>query len=103
VELAGRVLTKDAATNTTLLDHSTHVAGTLIASGVNPVAKGMANGLQQLIAYDFNNYLSEMLSESPNLLSSNNSYGAIAGWFFNDQANRWEFWGQATANEDYKF
>lgn len=101
VELAGRILQKDV--DTVLFDHSTHVAGTLIASGVNPVAKGMAFGLQRLITYDFNNYLSEMLSESPNLLSSNHSYGAIAGWYFNDQANRWEFWGQANANEDYKF
>jgi len=100
-ELIGRILKKDIPTDT--LDHSTHVAGTLIASGVNPLAKGMAFGLQQLIAYDFNSHLSEMLAESPNLLASNHSYGAIAGWYFNDNQNRWEWWGPAGATEDYKF
>src|SRR6187402_260171 len=40
VELNGRVTQVDGAS--TLSDHSTHVAGTMIAAGVNPVAKGMS-------------------------------------------------------------
>ena len=103
VELTGRVIQKDNAN--TISDHSTHVSGTMIASGVNPAAKGMAYGEQQLLAYDFNNHLSEMLTESPNLLISNHSYGTIAGWNFNTDVtpNRWEFWGNAGDTVDYKF
>ncbi|MDP4261026.1 MAG: S8 family serine peptidase [Bacteroidota bacterium] len=101
VELAGRVVQRD--NSPTIEDHSTHVAGTLIAAGVNPLAKGMSFGEQELVAYDFNNHLSEMLTEAPNLLISNHSYGSIAGWYHNDAQNRDEFWGQSGANEDYKF
>jgi Subtilase family/GEVED domain/Secretion system C-terminal sorting domain len=100
-ELTGRVVQRD---NVTLIsDHSTHVAGTLIAKGVNPLAKGMSFGEQELIAYDFNSDYSEMLGEAPGLLVSNHSYGYDAGWRFNDAANRWEFLGRFDANEDYKF
>ncbi|MFT3824813.1 MAG: S8 family serine peptidase [Chitinophagaceae bacterium] len=103
VELTGRVVQKDN-TSTGYDDHATHVAGTLIASGVNAVAKGMSFGAQQLIAYDFNNHLPEMLGEASGLLVSNHSYSSIAGWRLNtDQSNRWEFWGDAGATEDYKF
>src|SRR5882724_613863 len=101
IELVNRILQKDNVT--ALADHSTHVAGTMIASGVNPAAKGMAFGAQQLLAYDFNNHLSEMLGESPNLLISNHSYGSISGWNFNSDANRWEFWGNFGDTVDYKF
>jgi Subtilase family/GEVED domain/Secretion system C-terminal sorting domain len=102
VELAGRVTQKDNP-DPAFVDHSTHVAGTLIASGVNPLVKGMAFQLQELLAYDFNSHLSEMMNESPNLLVSNHSYGAISGWQYNDTESRWEFWGQANATQDYKF
>jgi len=101
VELVNRIVQKDGALS--LADHSTHVAGTMIASGVNPAAKGMAFGALQLSAYDFNNHLSEMLGESPNLLVSNHSYGTIAGWNFNSDDNRWEFWGNFGDTVDYKF
>lgn len=102
VEMTNRVIQKDAPT--VLNDnHSTHVAGTLIAAGVNPAAKGMSFGAQQLIAYDFTNDESEMMTEAPNLLLSNHSYGAIAGWRYNDLQARWEFNGRPDAIEDYKF
>jgi len=60
--------------------HANHVAGTLIASGVNPSAKGMSpNG--SLDAWDFNNDNAEMTPEAANgLLLSNHSYGAAMGW-----------------------
>lgn len=101
VELTGRILQKDAPSQNS--DHATHVSGTMMASGVNPFAKGMSFGLQRLLAYDFSNHLSEMLNESPNLLLSNHSYGTIAGWNFNETQNRWEFFGRYDATEDYKF
>ena len=101
VELNGRVVQRDAVT--TFSDHSTHVAGTMIASGINPSAKGMSFGQQELVAYDFGNDVPEMFGEAANLLVSNHSYGFNAGWNFNEGANRWEFLGQFGANEDYKF
>lgn len=100
VELAGRVVQRDGSPTNS--DHSTHVAGTLIAAGVNAQAKGMSYGQQELVAYDFSNHISEIMNEAPNLLVSNHSYGSIAGWHFNEGQNRWEFHGQFSANEDYK-
>ena len=100
VELAGRITQKESSTTE---DHTTHVAGTMIAKGVNPAAKGMAYEAAKLICYDFSNHLSEMLSESQNLLVSNHSYSNIAGWYYNTDEERWEFWGENGAAEDYKF
>lgn len=101
VELTGRITNKEAGT-VAINDHSTHVAGTLMASGVNPLAKGMSFGLQELIVYDFANNNSEIFTESANnMLISNHSYGTVSGWV--EANNRWEFRGQWGANEDYKF
>lgn len=106
VELSGRVNQVDGAS--TLSDHATHVTGTMIASGVNPIAKGMAYGLQRILAYDFNSDVSEMTSAAANLVLSNHSYGIISGWYYNSapsdgSAARWEFRGRFGENEDYKF
>ncbi len=101
VELINRINQKDNPPASG--DHATHVAGTLIASGVNPAAKGMAFGVQSLVSYDTQNRLSEMFAESSNLLISNHSYGFPAGWSYNDTESRWEFWGLPTSTEDYKF
>ncbi len=101
VELTGRVVQRDVPAS--FSDHATHVAGTMVAGGVNPLAKGMSFGQQELIAYDFSNDNSEMLTEASGLLLSNHSYGEIAGWHFNDAQTRWEFRGRFEENEDYKF
>ncbi|RYZ49118.1 MAG: peptidase S8, partial [Sphingobacteriales bacterium] len=103
VELTGRIAQRDNTSANS--DHATHVAGTMIASGVNPAAKGMSYGLQQLVAYDFSNDNAEMLTEAPNLLISNHSYGFNAGWNYNSDANpaRWEYLGPWETTEDYKF
>ncbi len=100
-ELNGRVVQKDNPS--ALSDHSTHVSGTLIAAGVNPAAKGMSFGAQQLLAYDFNNDIAEMFTEAPNLLISNHSYGTVAGWNFNTDNSHWEFNGDPGDTADYKF
>ena len=101
VELAGRVTQKDVPTSVS--DHATHVSGTMIASGVNPIAKGMAFGAQGMIAYDFNNDISEMFGEAQNLVLSNHSYSVISGWNYNSTQSRWEFYGRPGDTEDYKF
>ena len=101
VEMIGRITQKDQPSTTS--DHSTHVAGTMMASGVNPNAKGMAFGIQGLIAYDFNNDVSEMMGEASNIILSNHSYGIISGWNYNSSSARWEFYGRPKETEDYKF
>jgi len=103
IEFSNRILKMDNATS--LSSHSTHVAGTMIAAGVYAPAKGMAFALPQLLAFDFNSDISEMSANATSLLISNHSYGSIAGWRYNDDVTpaRWEFWGAATANEDFKF
>jgi len=56
-------------------DHATHVAGTLIAKGVDPEAKGMAPKAT-LRSFDWNSDDTEALTEAGNgLLLSNHSYG----------------------------
>ncbi len=100
VELSGKVTVKDnASTN----DHSTHVAGTMVANGVNPSAKGMAYGALGILSYDFTADYAEMFVEAPNLLISNHSYSILAGWQYNGTQSRWEFYGDPGEDEDYKF
>ncbi|HEY4285734.1 MAG TPA: S8 family serine peptidase [Puia sp.] len=102
VELAGRVTQKDNAS--VLSDHSTHVSGTMIAAGVNPLAKGMSFGAQQLLTYDFNDDESEMMAAAAGgLLVSNHSYADIAGWYFDDTEQHWEFWGNPGDTVDIRF
>lgn len=78
-ELNGRVTQVDGAT--TLSDHATHVAGTLIASGEDASAKGMAHQAT-LLAYDWNSDTSEMATAASNGMEiSNHSYGYLTGWY----------------------
>lgn len=108
-ELTGRVTQKDLATSNN--DHATHVAGTMMATGVNQQAKGMAHGLKNLLAYDFNSDVSEMAAAASGLLVSNHSYGTISGWRYNsdrkgtDADPYWEWWGNPdiSTTEDFKF
>ena len=59
----------------TTSDHATHVAGTLIAKGVDPDAKGMAPKAT-LRSFDWNGDENEAIDEAANgLLISNHSYG----------------------------
>jgi Subtilase family/GEVED domain/Secretion system C-terminal sorting domain len=106
VELAGRVTQVDAAQGDNVLsDHSTHVSGTMIATGVNPVAKGMANGALLLQCWDYNNDEAEMMTAAANgLLTSNHSYGTVAGW--NPDAtfpDRWDWSGNPGDTVDVSF
>ena len=99
-ELVGRVTQVDGAT--TLSDHATHVAGTLIASGQDASAKGMAHQAT-LLAYDWNSDESEMATAASNGLEvSNHSYGYITGWNWNDG---WYWYGNTSisSNEAYRF
>ncbi|MBC7617188.1 MAG: S8 family peptidase [Pedobacter sp.] len=98
-----RIKAKDNAS--TLSSHATHVAGTIMASGLYAPAKGMSFGLPQLSAFDFNSDVAEMSANAATLLISNHSYGSLAGWQYNSDVTpaRWEFYGAAGANKDFKF
>ncbi|WP_420155275.1 S8 family serine peptidase [Siphonobacter sp.] len=102
VELTGRVTQVDNAT--TANAHATHVSGTMIASGVNPAAKGMATGAS-LRAWDFTNDLSEITGAASGLLISNHSYGQLAGWDLDEDGTTWRWYGSdaVSETEDYKF
>ncbi|MFN3298723.1 MAG: S8 family serine peptidase, partial [Sediminibacterium sp.] len=104
VEFTGRLVQKDLPTGSSGNDHATHVAGTMVAAGINPIAKGMAYGIPNLISYDHNSDISEMTAEAAaGLLISNHSYGFIAGWNYNTAQSRWEFYGRPDENEDYRY
>lgn len=100
-ELAGRSTQVDGAT--TLSDHATHVAGTMIAGGVQPNARGMAYEAN-LATYDWNNDNAEMAAAAQNgLLVSNHSYGQIAGW--HSSGGVWYWYGTPSISEtvDWNF
>ena len=85
--------------------HTTHVAGTLIALGLKPAAKGMASAAT-INSYSWNNdYLT--LNSMPSSISiTNHSYGLRVGWDFNTRGdNRWLWTGDplVSATEDINF
>ncbi len=68
-------------------EHATHTAGTMIAAGLNPAAKGMAPGakLQGFNAFDLtdvNAYVTVKSKVAPNFgaVADNNSWGFVFGW-----------------------
>lgn len=72
----GKVTLGDDAA--TLSNHATHVTGTIIATGVSPLRKGIAYGGEALV-YDWDSDYSEMLTfGSLGHLVSNHSYGYVA-------------------------
>lgn len=79
-----RITIKDGST--TLSDHASHVAGTMLARGASATALGMAPGAV-IDAYDATNDNSEMVAagaaapgEAGKIYISNHSYGFISGW-----------------------
>ncbi|WP_345735843.1 S8 family serine peptidase [Prosthecobacter algae] len=79
-----RITIKDGST--TLSDHASHVAGTMLARGASATSLGMAPGAV-IDAYDSTNDNSEMVAagaaapgEAGKIYISNHSYGFISGW-----------------------
>lgn len=83
--------------------HSTHVAGTMAAAGVNIRATGMAPALH-LLSFDWENDLADLRSNASQFTISNHSYGPVCGWE-EDQAGNWFWWGDRSNSprEDSKF
>jgi hypothetical protein len=86
-EFAGKTITNRDASTVALIDHSTHVAGTMVAKGAYAPAKGMSYGATTLQSFDFNNEFTEMAAAASGLLISNHSYGYTFGWYLR-QATR---------------
>ena len=85
--------------------HTTHVAGTIGATGLDSAATGMANQCY-IEGYDWNNDVEEMRrAAGDGLLLSNHSYGYIQGFDYNFDLRRWEWNGKISVDEeeDYKF
>lgn len=82
--------------------HATHVAGTMIAAGVDPQAKGMCYE-GSLWAYDWNNTLSEQAAAAlEGLRVSNHSWGYITGWRYNYRGDgRYAWFGDANVSDEY--
>ncbi len=104
VEYAGRVTQIDNAS--TFSTHASHVLGTIMASGINANAKGMAPK-STAIAYDFFNDVSEMISKATpdqtSIILSNHSYGTLAGWDFDGSAWSWHGDPAISSTVDWKF
>lgn len=101
-EFGGRVFVGDGASHHY---HSTHVAGTIIASGVVANAQGMAYA-GQLRSFNWTNDLAEMATEAADgLLMSNHSYGTGCGWYYSTASPPWVWYGSigVSETEDYKF
>ena len=95
----GRLVVKDGSAS---IDHATHVGGTMIASGVQTNARGMAVAAT-LDSYDWNNDTSEFIArgatgpgQADKLPVSNHSYGYVRGWGWD--GSRWAWQGTAGTN-----
>jgi PKD repeat protein len=102
-EFQGRAVQTDGTT--TLSDHATHVAGTMIAGGVQANAKGMSFQAP-LKCYFWDNDVSEMnTAAGSGMLVSNHSYGSVCGWNYDDANTQWRWYGDVSlsSTEDYKF
>lgn len=101
-ELTGRVTSPEGGLNF----HSTHVAGTMIGSGVNANARGMSYQ-GTLTSHDWNSDDVEMTIEAAaGLKVSNHSYGFITGWDFDYYGDsKWVWFGDSAVSEteDYSF
>ena len=99
-EFAGKTITIN--TTEPVMDHATHVAGTMIAKGVYAPAKGMSFNANTLQSYDFDNDITTISSAASGLLLSNHSYGDVAGWDLNDNGS-WVWYGLPGDTVDYAF
>jgi hypothetical protein len=102
-EYEGRVTQMDSPSGTHY--HSTHVAGTLVAGGVDPAAIGMSHDAL-LAAYDWNSDESEMAAAaaSDGMSVSSHSYGYVTGWYYSSSGDYY-WYGDVDISpvEDYGF
>lgn len=97
-EFGGRLTNKFTGGAQGDADHATHTAGTMIASGINPAAKGMAPAAT---LFGFNATSSSYLTTKEKsvtplgAVADNNSWGYVLGWNSDDSGD-WVW----TGNDD---
>lgn len=104
LELAGAVTWADDSTPG-LSNHATHVAGTLVAMGLDPAARGMAPAAS-VRAYDWRDDAAEMaVAAAQGARLSNHSYGWVRGWHRNPRNGDWYWHGEPSISnsEDVLF
>ncbi len=81
-------------------NHATHVAGTMVAAGIDPEARGMSPAAT-LVSYFWNNDTNEMAAAAASGLHlSNHSYGFVAGWRYGwNNSNDWYWFGDVAVSE----
>jgi len=94
-EFGGRVRVMDGAASHW---HSTHVGGTIAASGVDATARGMAPS-SRIHSYDWNTDIAEMTARGASgpgqggrIYLSNHSYGLDGGWFWDSAGGNGWHW-----------
>lgn len=100
-EFGERVVQKDKPTS--LHTHSTHVAGTMVASGIDPKAKGMAPKAT-LHAYEWTEDIQEMIQAASNgAIVSNHSYGNTGGFEYGNYFNGVPGWYWFGSDDDTEY
>jgi len=90
-EFQGRVTVADASPDVHY--HAHHVAGILVAAGIDPNARGMSFAAY-LDSYDWSDDELEMAAAgAAGLLVSNHSYAWVAGWHWNSSEGNWYWFG----------
>lgn len=105
VEFGGRAVGGEVLAMTS--DHSTHVAGTMIASGVDNTAEGFSTGANVRF-FNFTNDNAEMAAAAGSATPfrvSNHSYGTTSGFWLDDSVNPavWKWSGNGGQNESWLF
>lgn len=105
-EFGNRVTQQDGASNPPN-HHATHVAGTMVASGVVPAARGIAY-MANLFAWDWDNDTGEMAAAAADgLNNSQHAYSLPTGWLYGNQSgfDAWHWHGDPSISEteDYGF
>jgi hypothetical protein len=103
IELGNRILTKEGLAETS---HATHVTGTILATGVNPLAKGMAPKALATTWYfedDDEKMASLAKPDQTSLLFSNHSYGTVTGWTTLNGKKVWTGDPDISNDEDFRF
>jgi PKD repeat protein len=103
IEFDNRIISKEGYAPQ---NHATHVTGTILASGVNASARGMAPKAKATTWY-FDNDESEMAAlakpDQTSLLFSNHSYGIVTGWYKVNSNWVWSGNRGISEQEDFRF
>ncbi len=99
-ELIGRIQVLDSPN--AMSNHTTGVIGNLMASGINPLVKGMAYQTQ-VRNWNFSNDNAEIIGAATSLFLSNHSYGSTVAWQY--IGGSWYWYGDSVLNttRDWKF